>query len=234
MAKNNRTEAKFEFNKEQKELSRLILERNDEGKIVLCEGEAGTGKNFAAVWSCIKKKEDLQHIDLYYTRAVVGVDEEEIGFLPGEVDDKFSQYTYPLSDTLDAIVELSDGTYNKNSLKAMWQTAPVTFVRGRTFSQAMVIIDECQNLSYKQLKTLLTRIGRYSTFILLGDPNQIDSKKQNKFKRKYGYCAFEIIMRAFSKKGLEIVHMKEVRRSGMAAMLNDWFKEIEEEYEDLD
>lgn len=229
MAKNSRTETKFDFNKEQKELSRLILERNNDGNVIVCEGRAGTGKNFTAIWSCIKKKEDLQHINLYYTRAVVGVDDEELGFLPGEVDDKFSQYTYPLIDNLNAIVRLSDGVYNVNSLKSMWQAAPIAFLRGRTFDQSMFIIDECQNLSYMQLKTILTRIGQYSTFILLGDTKQIDNVKQQKLVAKRGYCDFEMVMNWLNKKGIPVVHMTEVRRSGMAGLLNDWFEELEQQ-----
>lgn len=233
MAKNNKTEMKFDFNKEQKELSRLILERNDDGKIIFCEGRAGTGKNFTAIWSCIKKKEDLQHIELYYTRAIVGVDDEEIGFLPGDVKDKFDEYTYPLIDNLNAIAELSCGAYNANSLKAQWQASPIAFIRGRTFNQSMFIIDECQNLSYMQLKTILTRIGTYTTFILLGDPGQIDNVKQQKKKKKRGYCDFEMVMNWLSKKGISVVHMTEVRRSGMAGLLNDWFEELEKQ-EDME
>lgn len=231
MAKNNRTEMKFDFNKEQKELSRLILERNNEGNIIFCEGRAGTGKNFTAIWSCIKKKEDLQHIELYYTRAVIGVDSEELGFLPGEVNDKFNEYTYPLIDNLNAIATLSDGVYNANSLKAQWNAAPITFIRGRTFNQAMFIIDECQNLSYMQLKTILTRIGTYTTFILLGDPGQIDNIKQKKKKKNRGYCDFEMVMDWLNKKGINTVHMTEVKRSGMAGLLNDWFEALEKEIE---
>lgn len=229
MAKNSKTEMRFDFNKEQKELSRIILERNNDGKIVFCEGKAGTGKNFTAIWSCIKKKEDLQHIELYYTRAVVGVDDEELGFLPGEVDDKFSQYTYPLLDNLGAIARLSNGVYNVNSLRAQWQAAPITFLRGRTFDQSMFIIDECQNLSYMQIKTILTRIGEYSTFILLGDPGQIDNVKQQKLKKNRGYCDFEMVMNFLNEKGIEVVHMQEVKRSGMAGLLNDWFEELEKQ-----
>ena len=233
MAKNSKTEMKFDFNKEQKELSRLILERNDEGKIIFCEGRAGTGKNFTAIWSCIKKKEDLQHIELYYTRAVVGVDGEEIGFIPGDVDDKFCEYTYPLVDNLNAIATLSDGIYNANSLKSQWDTSPITFIRGRTLNQSMFIIDECQNLSYMQLKTITTRIGKYSTFILLGDPEQIDNPVQKKKKKKRGYCDFEMVMEWLSTKGIPVVHMTEVRRSGMAGLLNTWFEELEQQ-KDID
>lgn len=229
MSKNTRYETKFSFNKEQRELSRLILERNDEGKIIFCEGRAGTGKNFTTIWSCIKKKEDLKHIQLYYTRAIVGVDNEDIGFLPGEVKDKFNEYTYPLIDNLDAICNLSEGTYNVNSLKAWWQTAPITFLRGRTFSQSMFIIDECQNLSYMQIKTILTRIGEYSTFILLGDSKQIDNPKQQKIKKSRGTCDFELVMNFFEEKGMPVVKMKEVRRSGMTKLLNEWFEELEKE-----
>ena len=227
MAKSSKTEIKFDFNKEQKELSRMILERNDKGNIVICEGRAGTGKNFTAIWSCIKKKEDLQHTELYYTRAVVGVDDEKLGFLPGEVGDKFCQYTYPLIDNLNAIERISNGAYNANSLKNNWKSAPTTFLRGRTFDQTMFIIDECQNLSYMQLKTILTRIGQYSTFILLGDSGQIDSIKQQRLKKKRGYCDFEMVMDFLGKKGIKTIHMIEVKRSGMAGQLNDWFEELE-------
>lgn len=226
MAK-NKVENYFEFNAKQKELSRLILERNDNGNVIFCEGRAGTGKNFTSIWSCIKKKEDLKHIDLYYTRAVVGVDGEELGFLPGEVSDKFCQYTYPLMDNLDSIARLSDGVYTATSLKAQWKSAPITFLRGRTLSQTMFIIDECQNLSYTQIKTILTRIGEYSTFIMLGDPQQIDDVKQQKLKKHRGYCDFEMVMNFLQEKGVPAIHLTEVRRSGMAGLLNDWFEELE-------
>lgn len=231
MAKSSKTETKFEFNKEQRELSRLILERNADGKIVMCKGRAGTGKNFTAIWSCIKKKEDLQHISLYYTRAVVGVDGEDLGFLPGEVNDKFNEYTYPLIDNLNAIAKLSDGVYNVNSLKAQWEAAPIAFFRGRTFDHSMMIIDECQNLSYTQIKTILTRIGQYSTFILLGDPNQIDNPKQRKLKKSRGYCDFECVCNYLNEHNIPLVEMTEVRRSGMSGYLSDLFEELEHQQE---
>ena len=85
----------------------------------------------------------------------------------------------------------------------------------------MFIIDECQNLSYMQLKTILTRIGEYSTFILLGDAHQIDDAKQQKLKKNRGYCDFEMVMNFLKDKGISIVNMKEVRRSGMAGQLNE-------------
>ena len=229
MAKKNSYENVFEFNAEQRELERLILERNDEGKVIFCSGKAGTGKNFTSVWACIKKKEDLKHIQLYYTRAVIGVDNEEIGFLPGEVKDKFEEYTYPLIDNLDAIVRLTGEQYNLNYLKTMWNSAPITFLRGRTFHQTMFIIDECQNLSYTQIKTILTRIGQYSTFILLGDPNQIDNAKQFKLQKTRGTCDFELVMNFLYSKGLPVIKMKEVRRSGMSGLLSEWFEELEKD-----
>ena len=229
MAKKNSYENVFDFNAEQRELERLILERNDEGKVIFCSGRAGTGKNFTSVWACIKKKEDLKHVQLYYTRAVIGVDNEEIGFLPGEVKDKFEEYVHPLNDSFDAIVRLTGEQYNVNSLKQMWNAAPITFLRGRTFHQTMFIIDECQNLSYTQLKTILNRIGQYSTFILLGDPDQIDNAKQFKLKKNRGTCDFELVMNFLSTKKMPVVKMVEVRRSGMAGLLSEWFEELEKD-----
>lgn len=226
MAKNTHYAEKISFNEEQRELSRLILERNDEGKIIFCEGVAGTGKNFVTIWSCIKKKEDLKHVQLYYTRAVVGVDDEKIGFLPGEVKEKFEEYTYPLTDNLNAIARLSDGFYNENNLKAMWETTPVTFLRGRTIEQSMFIIDECQNLTAKQIETILTRIGKFSTFILLGDPNQIDNQKQQAIQKRDGQCDFEKIMCFLEAKGIPHIKLTEVRRSGMAKKVVEWFEEF--------
>lgn len=226
--KSIKSENNFDFNAGQEELFRLIQEDNQEGNVIFCEGRAGTGKNFTTIYSCIKKKEGEKRCKLYYTRAVVGVDGEDIGFLPGEVDEKFSQYTYPLMDNLQSIADLGGELYNINNLKTQWEAAPIMFIRGRTFSQSMFVIDECQNLSYMQLKTILTRIGRFSTFILLGDSHQIDDTKQQKLKKQRGYCDFEMVMNFLQNKGIPVVHLTQVRRSGMAGVLNEWFEELEQ------
>ena len=92
-----------------------------------------------------------------------------------KIDDKFSPYAIPLEEKVTEITDA--GTYSMLKQRGVVEAIPVNFVRGLTFNKALVIVDEAQNLSRKELTTILTRFGRYSKYVVIGDCNQADVNK---------------------------------------------------------
>jgi len=151
---------------------------------------------------------DKKYRNLYYTRSPIQVG-EEMGFLPGDISDKFDPFTAPLSDTIMSICHDSDMKYNERDLISKWQIVPLAFVRGRNLD-GILIVDEAQNLSLTEIQTLCTRINKYSKIIFLGSIKQIDNKKQmNKNK-----CDFQVAYEALSELPyVGFVHLEQSMRS---------------------
>jgi len=168
------------------------LSQNDKTNIVFVDGVAGTSKTYVSVYGALELLKD-GHVDqIIYIRSVVESSSRSIGALPGELEDKFSPYSMPLVDKLNEILDkqtiksLMDGEY----IKAI----PVNFVRGLTFSNALVIIDESQNMTRSELTTILTRFGRNTRYLVLGDTKQADIKDSGFSK------IFELFDTEFSRK----------------------------------
>lgn len=143
------------------------------------DGLAGTAKTYLAVYAALEmlKNEDIEKI--VYIRSVVESADKSLGSLPGEIDDKFSPYMMPL---IEKVTELcGTGTCGMLKSKGLIDAIPVNFVRGLTFNNTCVIVDEAQNLTNGELTTILTRFGRNSKYIVLGDSKQSDVK-QSGFK----------------------------------------------------
>jgi phosphate starvation-inducible PhoH-like protein len=149
-----------------------IEELLDETKrIILAVGPAGTGKTLMAVQYAIRqlKAGDIERIII--TRPVVTVD-EDLGFLPGSMLEKMAPFIRPLMDVFEEY-------YSKQAVIRMLEDGiieccPLAYIRGRTFKNAIVILDECQSTTPNQLKAALTRIGEGSRMIVTGDLNQAD------------------------------------------------------------
>ena len=144
---------------------------NDTNKIIFSIGPAGTGKTLLACNNAIQrlKNKDIDRIIL--TRPVVPV-EEEIGFLPGDINKKMDPWVKPIMDIfLDFYTkkQLNEMIYNN-----IVEIAPLGYIRGRTFKNAFIIADEMQNSSPNQMLMLLTRIGINSKMVITGDLNQSD------------------------------------------------------------
>ncbi|MEO0272643.1 MAG: PhoH family protein [candidate division WOR-3 bacterium] len=151
----------------QREYIRLI-EEND---IVVAIGPAGTGKTFLAVAAAINflKRNLVERIIL--TRPAVEAG-ESLGFLPGDFQEKINPYLTPLYDALYAL--LPPETIKRYIDTRVIEIAPLAYMRGRTFSDAFVILDEAQNSKAVQMKMFLTRLGPRSKLVLTGDITQID------------------------------------------------------------
>lgn len=146
------------------------------------DGLAGTAKTYLAVYAALEllKSEEIEKI--VYIRSVVESSDKSLGSLPGEIDDKFSPYMMPL---IEKVTELCGaGTCGMLKSKGLIDAIPVNFVRGLTFNNTCVIVDEAQNLTKGELTTILTRFGRNSRYIVLGDGRQSDIK-QSGFKNVF-------------------------------------------------
>ena len=157
-------------NKEQQELVRLINENYK--PIVICVGNAGTGKTFTSLAAAIDLKQSKKYKYVVYGRNPVPLG-YDMGALPGGLDDKYGPYMGPLYDNLEAIVANSSERLNANDLASKVEITPIAFLRGRSFRDTIVIIDEAQNLDLTTLKAILTRVGDYSKVVLLGSLNQM-------------------------------------------------------------
>ncbi|HOK23088.1 MAG TPA: PhoH family protein [Candidatus Hydrothermia bacterium] len=151
----------------QKEYIKLI----DENDVVIAIGPAGTGKTYLAVASAINflRKNLVERVIL--TRPAVEAG-ESLGFLPGDFQEKINPYLTPLYDALYAL--LTPETIKRYIDTRVIEIAPLAYMRGRTFSDAFVILDEAQNSKAVQMKMFLTRLGPRSKLVLTGDITQID------------------------------------------------------------
>lgn len=142
--------------------------------MIIANGAAGTGKTLLACQSAIKELYDGNKDKIIITRPVVPV-EEEIGFLPGSLNQKMDPWTRPIMDIFNEY-------HSKNNIKTMMkdntiEISPLGFMRGRTFKDAFIIADEMQNCSPNQMIMLLTRLGTNSKIVITGDLRQCDKKQ---------------------------------------------------------
>ena len=148
-----------------------LMEAIADKGVVLALGPAGTGKTYLAIAKAVEALEQNRVERIVLTRPAVEAG-ENLGFLPGDMQEKLAPYLRPL---YDALTDRLGGKRLKAFLAdGSIEIAPVAFMRGRTLNNAFVVIDEAQNCTYGQLKMLLTRLGWHSTLVMTGDPDQTD------------------------------------------------------------
>ena len=136
-------------------------------KMIISVGSAGTGKTMFATLNAIELYNTFMIDKIIITRPIAAVDDEEIGFLPGDMNEKMSPWVTPI---LDIFLEKHSKSEIDNLIKnKKLEIAPLMCMRGRTFKNSVIIADEMQNSSVNQMKMLLTRIGDNSKIILTGD-----------------------------------------------------------------
>lgn len=134
-------------------------------------GPAGTGKTYLAVCLAVQALKQKQTDKIILTRPAVEAG-EKLGFLPGDLQTKVDPYLRPLYDALQEMLGLE--TYTKLMERGSIEIAPLAYMRGRTLSNAFVILDEAQNATREQMKMFLTRLGDGSKMVITGDKTQID------------------------------------------------------------
>lgn len=139
--------------------------------VVFGVGPAGTGKTYLAVCMAVTAFKSKQVEKIILTRPAVEAG-EKLGFLPGDLQEKVDPYLRPLYDALQETLGLD--TYEKLMERGSIEVAPLAYMRGRTLSNAFIILDEAQNTTREQMKMFLTRMGEGSKTVVTGDITQID------------------------------------------------------------
>jgi PhoH-like ATPase len=148
-------------------------------KLVTIQGKAGTGKTLLAIASALEQRKDYRQI--YVTRPIVALSNKDIGFLPGDVKSKIDPYMAPIWDNLRFIKEqYNDDPKMQARIDEFVSTekiviTPLAYIRGRTLSKIFFIVDEAQNLTPHEIKTIISRAGEDTKIIFTGDIYQIDT-----------------------------------------------------------
>jgi phosphate starvation-inducible PhoH-like protein len=158
----------------------LELIQYKDTKMIFVDGPAGTGKSYLAVLGALKLLLSRQTEQIIYIRSIVESASRSMGSLPGELHEKFHPWSLPLLEKLDEIVgpKVSAELLKDEYVKCL----PVNFVRGLTFRNSIVIVDESQNLTTGELTTILTRFGDNTRYIIIGDSRQSDINGKSGYK----------------------------------------------------
>jgi len=163
---------KIPLNEEQKLTKAIILDNT----ITLLAGQAGSGKTLLACNIALDGLFRRIYDKIIITRPTVS--KEEIGFLPGDMREKMDPWVQPIYQNMYLL-------YDKSKIEIV----PVSFMRGRTFSNSLVIVDEAQNVTHEQMEMIVTRIGKNSKMIVCGDTFQVDLKNKSDSGFKFLYNA---------------------------------------------
>jgi len=172
---------KLQLNEEQKQAKAKILEST----ITLLAGAAGSGKTLLACQIGLERLFMREVEKVIITRPTVS--KEEIGFLPGDLREKMDPWVQPIYQNMYLL-------YNKEKVEkciseGQIEIVPVSFMRGRTFVNCVVIVDEAQNVTHEQMEMIVTRIGKGSKMIICGDDAQVDLKQKRDSGFKFLYAA---------------------------------------------
>ena len=194
---------------------------NPDVKLVAMQGVAGTGKTLLALAASLEQNKKFNQIIL--ARPLVPLSNKEIGFLPGDADDKIGPYMEPLWDNLKFIKsQFGENEKKYKAILEMEQTkriviTPLAFIRGRSLSNIMFIIDEAQNLTPHEVKTIITRAGENTKIVFTGDVNQIDTPYLDENSNGLAY----LIDRLQGQPLFAHVRLEKGERSELANLAND-------------
>ena len=160
--------------KSRSENQQKLVDAYTKDDMVFAVGPAGTGKTYLSIALAVKALKDKNVKKIILSRPAVEAG-EKLGFLPGDMKDKIDPYLQPLYDALEDMIPAMK--LQEMMEKHVIQIAPLAFMRGRTLSDAVVILDEAQNTTSAQLKMFLTRMGFNTKMIITGDMTQVDLPK---------------------------------------------------------
>lgn len=210
------------------ESQKVYLDAIENNTITISSGPAGSGKTYLAVYEALKHhwvKGGMKRIVI--TRPAVEAG-EKLGFLPGGLEDKVDPYMRPIYDALYDIIGIA---LTKEKIEREYiEIAPLAYMRGRTFNNCFIILDEAQNATFEQLKMAVTRIGENCKMVINGDPNQTDLPKhvQNGLRKLIDviHDVPNVAITEFTK--------GDIVRSRVVADLVAAFEQYEEEHERKD
>jgi phosphate starvation-inducible PhoH-like protein len=205
-------------NESQKKLVKLI----NENTITICAGRAGTGKTFIACAQALKLLKSEKYKKILLVKSVTVLEGEEVGFLKGDLKDKLMPFTISFLDNFHKII----GEENTQKMLDMGliEVLPLAYLRGRSIDDAIIIVDEAQNISIKNMRSTLTRIGENSKMVITGDSKQIDIKNKK-------LSSLDIVINLFKDKsniGTMGFTTADIVRSPIVQMIEDEFDHFEE------
>ncbi len=169
-----------DFTDQQKNFIDLVLDK--ETQVVFVKGKAGSAKTYLAIYCALHLLNSKRVSDLMYFRTVIESG-KSLGALPGELEEKFNPFMEPLEDKLDELLPKTDVQRLIKEERII--ARPINYLRGASFNAKCLVVDEAQNFTYKELTTVITRLGRFSKMLILGDPAQSDIGKNSGFSRFY-------------------------------------------------
>ncbi len=189
--------------------------------LVTIQGVAGTGKTLLALASALEQR--AQYRQIYISRPVVPLSNKDIGYLPGDIKDKMNPYLEPLWDNLKYIKsQFKESDKEHKRIAEMLETekieiAPLTYIRGRSLSHVFFIVDEAQNLTPHEVKTIITRAGEGTKIVFTGDIHQIDTPYLDAESNGLSY----LIDRLKNNKLFAHITLEKGERSELANLANE-------------
>src|SRR5206468_6116198 len=164
---------------------------DDRIKLVTLKGKAGTGKTLMAMAAGLKRTVlDREFRRLVVARPTISMG-KELGFLPGSLEEKLSPWMQPIHDALELLSDLNMGHEHRRSNDLMRSGSIVvealSYIRGRSIAQQFMVIDEAQNLTPLEVKTIITRVGHGTKIVFTGDPYQIDNPYVDSSSNGFNY-----------------------------------------------
>jgi len=206
-------------NENQKKLVKSIKEN----EVTIVSGLPGTGKTFLACAEALKLvKSRPKYKKILLVKSVTQLPGEELGFLPGDLHGKLEPYMISFIDNFEKII--GESLTKKLRELGIIKVQPLAFIRGRSIDNTVIIVDEAQNISRENMRTLMTRIGDNSKLIILGDVKQKDIKNKNN-------SSLETILDRFRNKSgfgcIELRDPNDVVRNPIIRIIESTFDEIE-------
>lgn len=206
-------------NVSQKKLVNLI----SDNKITIAAGPAGTGKTYLACAQALKLlKTDQRYKKIILVKSVTVLEGEEVGFLKGDLKEKMLPFTISFLDNFHKLI--GEGLTNIMLDQKYIEVLPLAFIRGRSIDNAIIIVDEAQNITKKNMRSTMTRIGTDTKMIITGDTKQIDMKNEK-------LSSLDLVVRLFEGKpdiGTMSFGVKDIVRDPIVMIIEETFDEWEE------
>lgn len=205
-----------------KQKSFLDLALDKQSKLIFVAGPAGTAKTYLAVQAALTMISSKRVSDLIYVRSVVESADSKMGFLPGEISEKMAPYLEPMMEKLEELLP-------KNQIDVLKKEErisgfPVGHLRGRNWNAKVIVGDEAQNMTEKELITLMTRTGEFAKVFIIGDPEQSDINGKSGFiKMMYKFDDEEA-----RENGIHVFRFDDddIVRSGLVRFISKRLKKI--------
>lgn len=215
-------------NVEQRMFLELLLDPKVE--MVCAIGKAGTGKTLLALAAALHETQDMKHFSkVTVARPIVPMG-KDIGYLPGEKDEKLRPWMQPIFDNLEQLFNIDPEANRKNDKNGNYpriekeieqlnmEVEALTYIRGRSIPNQFIIIDEAQNLTKHEVKTIVSRAGKGTKIVLVGDPDQIDHPYLDSVNNGLTYT----IERLKTEEEIGIIRLSKTERSNLAEKAARW------------